>query len=167
MTLSKTRYLKPILIIALLMVMAFSVVGCEDLGLAPPPAPAAEEEPKEVKPATFIGSADRAVLAVYEHLLSQAESYEAKNYLADFSTASDNWSADSELLKDGTSFWYVVVDMTGAEEWEGESYWQQAGWFVYQNGKIIPSDRLQANALRIEADLQELSPSPEEHEATQ
>ena len=166
MTLLKTSYLKPVLIIALLMVMAFSVVGCEDLGFAPPPAPA-EEEPEEIKPPTFIGSADRAIFAVYEHLLSQAESYEAKNYLADFSAISDNWSADSELLKDGTSFWYVVVDMTGDEEWEGKPYWQQAGWFVYQDGKISPSNRLQANALRIEADLQELSPPPEEHEATQ
>ena len=167
MTLLKTRYLKPALIIALLIVMAFSVVGCEDFGLTPPATPAAEEEPEEVKPATFIGSTDRAILAVYEHLLSQAESYEAKNYLADFSAISDNWSADSELLKDGTSFWYVVVDMTGAKEWEGESYWQQAGWLVYQDGRIIPSNRLQANALRIEADLQELSPPPEAHEATQ
>ena len=166
MTLLKTRYLKSVLIIALLMAMTFSVVGCEDFGLAPPTTPA-EEEPEEVKPPTFIGSADRAILAVYEHLLSQAESYEAKNYLADFSATSDNWSANSELLKDGTSFWYVVVDMTGAEEWEGKPYWQQAGWIVYQDGKIIPSNRLQANALRIEADLQELSPPPEEQEETQ
>ena len=167
MTLLKTSYLKPVLTIALLMVMAFSVVGCEDLGFAPPAAPATKEAPEEVKPATFIGSSDRAILAVYEHLLSQTESYEAKNYLADFSATSDNWSAKSELLKDGTSFWYVVVDMTGAEEWEGKPYWQQAGWFVYQDGRIIPSNRLQANALRIEADLQELNPPPEEQEATQ
>ena len=167
MTLSKTRYLKPVLAITLLIVMVFSVVGCEDLGFPPPVAPAVEEEPEEVKPTNFIGSTDKAILAVYEHLLNQAESYEAKNYLADFSTISDNWSANSELLKDGTSFWYVVVDMSGAEEWQGESYWQQAGWFVFQDGRIIPSNRLQANALRIEADLQELSPSPEEPEETQ
>lgn len=167
MTLSKSRYLKPVLAIALLIVMVFTVVGCEDLGFPSPVAPAAEEEPEEVKPIAFIGSTDKAILAVYEHLLNQAESYEAKNYLADFATVSDNWSADSELLKDGTSFWYVVVDMSGAEEWQEESYWQQAGWFVFQDGRIIPSNRLQANALRIEADLQKLSPSPEEPEEAQ
>ena len=57
--------------------------------------------------------------------------------------------------------WYIVVDMTGIEAWEERPYWQQAGWFVLQDGKVIPSHRLQANALRIEADLQELSSKPE------
>ncbi|MFC1931311.1 hypothetical protein ACFLXJ_03830 [Chloroflexota bacterium] len=156
MTFSIRSYLKLFLIITLLVVMILTATGCQDFGTFPQPE-VPQEEPEEVAPSTFITSEDRAVLAVYEHLLSLAENYEAKDYLAEFSTTSDNWSAKSELLKDGTSIWYVVIDMTDIEDWEGRLYWQQASWFVYKNGKVIPSNRLEANALRIEADLQELS----------
>ena len=110
------------------------------------------------------------MLAVYEHLLSQAESYQAKVYLADFYTTCDNWSARSELLKDGTGLWYVTVDMTDVVGWREKPYWQQASWLVVKkDGKVIPSNRFQANALRIEADLQELSlqPKPSAAEATE
>ncbi len=93
-------------------------------------------------------------------MLSLSESHDAKAYLAEFSAASDNWSAQSELFKDGSSIWYVKVDMSGAENWQEKPYWQQASWFVYKDGRVIPSNRLQANALRIEADLQELSLPP-------
>ena len=156
----KRRYLKSVLVISLLVVMVLTATGCEDFGTFPAPEPP-EEKPEEVVHPTFINSEDRAILAVYEHLLSLAESHEAKTYLAEFSAASDNWSAKSELFKDGTSIWYVQVDMTGVEAWEEKPYWQQASWFVYRDGKVIPSNRLQANALRIEADLQELSLQPE------
>jgi hypothetical protein len=156
----KKKHLKPILIIVLITVLILTITGCEDFGTFPASEPPAEE-PEEPAPTTFINSEDRAILAVYEHLLSLAESHEAKTYLAEFSAVSDNWSAKSELFKDGTSIWYVVVDMTGAEAWEERPYWHQASWFVYQDGKVIPSNRLQANALRIEADLQELSLPPE------
>ena len=156
MTFHRMRYLKLFLIITLLVVMVLTTTGCEDFGTFPTPE-LPQEKPEETTPSTFINSEDRAVLAVYEHLLSLAESYEAKDYLAEFSTTSDNWSAKSELLKDGTSIWYVAIDMTGIEDWEERPYWQQASWFVYKNGKVIPSNRLQANALRVEADLQELS----------
>jgi len=149
------RYLKSALFISLIALLLIPISGCEDFGQFPTPQ---EEKPKlEETPSTFITSEDRAILAVYEHLLSLAESYEAKKYLAEFSAASDNWSARSELFKDGSSVWYVVVDMSGVEEWKERPYWQQAGWFVYRDGRVIPSNRLQANALRIEADLQELS----------
>ena len=160
MTNWKRRYLISVLIITLLTVLVFTVTGCEDFGTFPAPEPP-EEKPEEVAPPTFINSEDRAILVVYEHLLSLAESHEAKTYLAEFSAVSDNWSAKSELFKDGTSIWYVLVDMTGIEKWDQRPYWQQAGWFVYRDGKVIPSNRLQANALRIEADLQELSFQPE------
>ncbi|MFQ5997093.1 MAG: hypothetical protein ACE5KP_05665 [Dehalococcoidales bacterium] len=153
------RYLKFGLIVTLLVVLVLIAIGCEDFGQFPPPE-TPKEEPEKPAPTTFINSEDRAVLAVYEHLLSLAESHEAKTYLAEFSAASDNWSAKSELFKDGTSIWYVQVDMTGVAVWEEKPYWQQAGWFVYQDGRVIPSNRLQANALRIEADLQELSLQP-------
>lgn len=154
------RYLKFVLIATLLVVMVLPATGCEDFGTFPAPEPPGEE-PKEVVPPTFITSDDRAVLAVYEHLLSLAESHEAKTYLAEFSAASDNWNAESELFKDGTTIWYVVVDMSGAAAWEGRPYWQQASWFVYRDGRVVPSNRLQANALRIEADLQALRLQPE------
>ena len=154
----KRRYLKPVLIITLLVALLLTATGCEDFGTFPPPEP--PEEKPEVAHPTFINSEDRATLAVYEYLLSLAVSHEAKTYLAEFSAASDNWSATSELFKDGTSIWYVQVDMTDVAAWEEKPYWQQAGWFVYRDGKVIPSNRLQTNALRIEADLQELSLPP-------
>lgn len=147
--------------LVMLLATAITTAGCEDYTFPAPETPA--KEPEKPVSTTFINSADRAVLAVYEHLLSLAESHEAKTYLAEFSAVSDNWSAKSELFKDGSSIWYVKVDMSGVAGWKEKPYWQQAGWFVYQDGRVIPSNRLQANALRIEADLQKLSlpPSPE------
>lgn len=160
MTPFRTKFLKATLIIALLVASVLSVTGCQDFGQFPPPELPAEE-PKETVPSTFITTEDRAILAVYEHLLSQALSHEAKGYLAQFYAVSDNWSARSELYKDGTTIWYVLVDKAGVETWQERPYWQQASWFVYRNGRVIPSNRLNANALRIEADLQELSSQPE------
>jgi len=155
------HYISFILII-MLMAMALTASGCQDFGTFPTPEPPAQQPEKPVS-TTFINSGDRAVIAVYEHLLSLAESHEAKDYLAEFSAVSDNWSANSELFKDGSSVWYVAVDMSTVENWQEKPYWQQASWFVYQDGRVIPSNRLQANALRIESDLQELSsPPPEE-----
>jgi len=156
-------YLKPILIISMLAALALIVTGCEDFGQWPPPEPSESEEKTEVEapPPITITTDDRAILAVHEHLLSQAESYKAKTYLADFYATCDKWSASSELLKDGTIVWHVVVDMTSIEAWEERPYWQQAGWLVFRDGKVMPSNRLKANALRIEADLQELSLKPD------
>jgi len=147
--------------IILFSAVVLTASGCQDYTFPTPEQPSSEPE----KPAStaFINSGDRATLAVYEHLLSLAVSHEAKDYLAEFSAASDNWSAESELFKDGSSVWYVMVDMSGVANWQEKPYWQQAGWFVYQDGRVIPSNRLQANALRIESDLQELSlPLPAE-----
>ena len=161
MTLSnwKIRYAKPALVIALLALLLLAVGGCEDFAQFSPPEP--EAKPEEEVPTTAIRSEDSAILAVYAHLLSPAQSHEAKVYLADFYSTCDNWSAETELFKDGTSVWYVLVDMTGVEKWEWTSHWQQASWFVFKDSKVIPSNRLQGNALRIEADLQELSLTPE------
>ena len=144
--------------IILLSAVVLTASGCQDYTFPTPEQPSPEPE----KPAStaFINSGDRATLAVYEHLLSLAVSHEAKDYLAEFSATSDNWSAESELFKDGSSVWYVTVDMSGVANWQEKPYWQQAGWFVYQDGRVIPSNRLQANALRIESDLQELSLPP-------
>ena len=152
------RHYASLTVIIMLLAAVITASGCEGLTFPTPEEPSTEPE----KPAstTFINSGDRATLAVYEHLLSLAVSHEAKDYLAGFSAASDNWSAESELFQDGSSVWYVTVDMSGVGNWQEELYWQQAGWFVYQDGRVIPSNRLQANALRIESDLQELSLPP-------
>jgi len=138
-----------------LLAMAFFAVGCEDFGTFPTPEPT--REPTVQPPSRFINTADRATLAVYEYLLELAESHEAKQYLAEFYTVSDNWSARSELLKDGTTVWHVEVDMSGVSPWTENRSWQQAEWLVYTDGRVVPSNRFDANALRIEADLQELS----------
>jgi len=155
------------MLIILLAVLTLTVTGCADFGFPPPQSPEPEEKTEVVKaPPTVITTEDRAILAVYEHLLSQAESYQAKVYLADFYATCDNWIAELELLKDGTSLWYVTVDMTDVARWREEPYWQQACWLILKkDGKVIPSNRFQANALRIEADLQELSLPPEPSEA--
>ena len=151
------KHLMPILIIALLTGLVWTVTGCEEFGQFPAPSPP-EEEPEKAAPPTVISTDDRAILTVYNHLLSQAESYKAKVYLADFYATCDKWSAKSELFKDGSSVWHVVIDMTEVEVWKERPHWQQASWFIFQDGEVIPSNRFQANALRIEADLQELSP---------
>ncbi|MFC2066663.1 hypothetical protein ACFLUO_06390 [Chloroflexota bacterium] len=157
------RYTKLVLVTALLVALLGMASGCEDFGQYPPPSPPAEKpEPEKVADPLVITTGERAILAVYEHLLGQAESYKAKAYLAEFYAACDNWSAGTERFKDGSSMWYVVVDMTDSETWELRPYWQQASWFVLKDGKVMPSNRLQANALRIEADLQELSLKPEQ-----
>ncbi len=157
----KKRVLKPALAISLLAVLILAVTGCAELGL--PPLQPAETDEATTEPAalpTTITTEDRAILAVYEHLLGQAESYQARDYLADFYATATKWSASSEFLQDGTSIWVVVVDMTGVGLPEDRAYWRQASWFVLQDDRIIPSNRLQTNALRIEADLQELSLQP-------
>ncbi|MFC2001687.1 hypothetical protein ACFLUZ_04180 [Chloroflexota bacterium] len=156
------RYIKPILIVALLAALLGTVTGCEDFSQYPPPSPPAEKpEPEKAPSPTTISTGDQAILAIYEHLLSKAESHEAKIYLAEFYTVCDNWSAETERFKDGSTILYVLVDMTGSEQWGWKPYWQQASWIVSRDGGVIPSSRLQANALRIEADLQELSLQPE------
>ena len=152
------RYIKPVLMISLLALLALTTIGCEEFGFPPLESPASEEEARVEAPPTTIGTNDRAILTVQIHLFSQAESYKAKAYLADFYAARDSWNAESTVFKDGTSAWYV--ETTGSGVAAERPYWQQASWLVFQDGTVMPSDRLQANALRIEADLQELSLQP-------
>jgi hypothetical protein len=159
---SVKRYLRPVLIISLLGGLALTAIGCEDFEQWEPTQYTEEEEKvAEETPATrAIATEDKAILAVYKHLLNEAESYEAKAYLADFYTTRGEWSAETELLKDGTSIWHVVtgIKMVGEED---RLYWQQASWFVLPDSSVIPSYRFEANALKIEADLQELSLQPD------
>jgi hypothetical protein len=156
-------YIKPILVIALIAALLGTFTACEDFGYPPASTPEETPEPEPVKvtPTTATTTKDAAMLAVYEYLLSQAESYEAKIYLADFYANCDNWSVESEFFKDGSGTWYVVVDMSNIEDWELRPHWQQASWLVFKDGEVVPSNYFQANALRIEADLQALSPKPE------
>jgi len=162
MSLSKSTkcYIKLILAsLALLTGLMWAGIGCTGFDQWTSPTSPPAEEPAEVEepsPAT-VTTEDKAIMVVYEHLLIQAESYQAKAYLADFYTACDNWSADSELLKDGTIIWNVKVDMTSVAVWTENSHWRQATWFILEDGKAVPSNHFKANALRIEADLQELS----------
>lgn len=151
-------YIKPVIIITLIAMLAWAIMGCEGFdwsGSSSTQKPT--EETQTTTASAVIKSDDRAILAVYEHLLSQAEGYEAKLYLARFYEVCDKWSATTELFRDGTSAWHVVLDMTSESVWTERSYWMRASWFVFQDGEVIPSQRLQANALKIEADLQELS----------
>jgi hypothetical protein len=158
------KLIKPVLIIALLAALLLSFTACEDMGFPPPSTPTTPEEapPEQAASPTVIMTKDAAMMAVYQKLLSQAESYEAKMYLADFYASCDNWTAVSEYFKDGSSTWYVTVDETDNEDWELRPYWQQASWFVFKDGKVVPSNHFQANALRIEADLQALSAEREQ-----
>lgn len=150
--------LKAVFVIAVLSALLVMVTSCEDM-FPTTTSPQETPQPEPVKPAsaTVINSKDAAILAVYERLLGEAEGYDAKVYLSDFYTTCDNWTAQSDYFKDGSGTWHVVVDMTAHEDWTYRPYWQQASWFVYKDGKVLPSNLFQANALRIEADLQALS----------
>lgn len=154
------KFVKPIFIIALLAALLGTFTACQELGYPSSTSPEETPAPAPVASSTVISTKDAALMAVHQRLLSLAESYEAKLYLADFYANSDNWSAEAEYFKDGSGTWYVVVDMTGSEPWELRPYWQQSSWFVLKDGKVVPSNHFRANALRIEADLQALSPEP-------
>ena len=157
----KKTYIAPVLVLTLLVALLGTFTACEELGYPSPSTPKEKPAPKEATTSTVIMTKDGAFLAVYQRLLSQAESHVAKIYLADFYATCDNWSTESEYFKDGSGTWHVVVDMTESETWEARPYWQQASWFVFKDGRVIPSHHLKANAVRIEADLQALSPKPE------
>ncbi len=152
--------IKLVIVISLLLTIILTVVSCEDMGFPGTTNTPDTNTPEESNTdgTTVISYKDAAIMAVYQHLLDQAGSPEAKIYLANFYTACDNWDAVSEYFKDGAGTWHVVVDMTQITKWEHESYWQEASWFVYRDGRVIPSNLFQSNALRIEADLQDLSP---------
>jgi hypothetical protein len=148
----KKRILASIIVISLLITVLLSATGCESLGLGGD----TETTTPTNEPGT-IDTAEEAELAVYQYLLAQAKSAEAKVYLADFYTICHNWDVQSEYFRDGSETWLVHVDMTGESNWEHKSYWQRAGWFVLKDGSVIPANLYQSNALRIEADLKELS----------
>jgi len=150
-----TYSMRLILLIALLVTLLGIIVACEDLGLSP--SENSEPESDEGTGLTIVNTKDAAILTVYRHLLAKAGSADAKTYLSDFYTACDNWDTEAEYFKDGSDVWHVTVDMTGELSWNLRSYWQQASWFILDNGEVIPSNLFEANALRIEADLQELS----------
>ena len=159
---SKFRLTKTLALAGLLLVLVFTFTGCDELGFPPPEAtsPAATPTPAEEpapKAKSLVTTADTAILRVYEHLLELAESHQAKDYLAEFYAMADNWAAETELFVDGSSLWYVSVDMTDESSWAGEAHWQEAGWYILQSGDVMPAERSSANALRIEADLQRLS----------
>ena len=162
-----TNSMRLILFIVLLAALLGTVVACEELGLSPSDNTEETTEPEstaESGPVTA-STRDAAVLAVYRHLLEIAVSNDAKEYLADFYAGCDNWYAESEYFKDGSEVWNVVVDMTDEPVWNLPLHWQQASWFILKTGEVIPSNLFQANALRIEADLQafivETSSQPE------
>ena len=146
----KKRILASIIGIFLLTAVIFTAAGCESLGLGGTTEPT-------TTPTGVVTTSEGAELAVYQYLLAQAESGEAKTYLADFYTYCDNWSTQSEYFRDGSETWLVAVDMTGESNWEHQSYWQHAGWFVLKDGSVVPANLYQLNALRIEADLEEMS----------
>lgn len=160
--------IKPLLLIIPLSLLALTITGCaEDFGCenfnqwspTTPTEPTAEVE--KPTPSKVITTADRAFLAVHEHLLTLAEGYQAKQYLADFYVSCEDWTAESVLFKDGTSVWYVYIEITNTAMLTEEPYWEEASWLVFEDGKVIPARLSQANALRIEADLQQLSMQPE------
>ena len=161
-----TTSIRLLIFIALLAALLGTVFACQDLGLTSSgdTETTAPESTTQSGPIT-VNTEDTAVLAVYRHLLEKAVTDEAKSYLADFYTACNNWSAEAEYFKDGSQVWNVVVDMTDEPVWDFPAYWQHASWFILKNGEVIPSNLFEANALRIEADLQAFtpdSPSPSE-----
>jgi len=158
----KKNLVIPILIVVMLAAMLTVFTSCEGMGFpSTTPQETPEPEPAKTVSSTDVNSREAAILAVYQQLLELATGYEAKIYLSDFYTTCDNWTAQSDYFRDGSSTWHVAVDMTAHEDWTYRPYWQQASWLVFKEGKVIPSNLFQANALRIEADLQALSPSPE------
>lgn len=139
------------------LLMAFSIVtaACEDVPGLPtaspsPPAPKAESR------RTLVLSEDRALLAVQEYLLLKATSARAKTYLTELYAAGGKWSGKGELLKDGTRVWNVMLETEDKADNQIKPCWRQASWTVFDDGKVLPTTKYGANALRIETDLQQL-----------
>lgn len=153
----KSKLIISMLVVSLLTVMLLLITSCQDLGLSGDTTP---ETTKATTGDTTVTTSDEAKMAVYQRLLAQAESYDAKIYLSDFYTYCTNWNVQSEYFKDGSDIWLVEVDMTAESTWDHNPYWRHAGWFVYRDGKVVPSSLFEVNALRIEADLQSLSTVP-------
>ena len=154
------RYVISIVMTSLLILLVWSATACTYPDQWQPPAQPTAEKPAETAVSRgAIKNEDAAILAIYRYLLDIAQSHRAKAYLAEFYTRCDKWSAESELLKDGTSVWYVKIDMTAVKDWKERPHWQQASWMILKDGTVLPSNRFQANALRIEADLLELNQS--------
>ena len=77
------KLIRPILIIALLGALLGTFTACEELGYPPTtPEEKPEAEPAQVTSPTTISTKDTAMLAVYQQLLGQAKSYDAKIYLS-------------------------------------------------------------------------------------
>ncbi|MDZ4247456.1 MAG: hypothetical protein U1D67_10105 [Dehalococcoidia bacterium] len=139
-----------------LTICAVFLAGCQEIPgfTTPAPTPAAvKSEPKR----TLVLSEDKAMLVVQEYLLSKAVTAKAKTYLSEFYSSGLEWSARSELLKDGTRTWNVMLEAKDAKDDSIKLHWKQAGWVVFDDGRVLPSPQYNANALRIETDLQELS----------
>ena len=119
LTFWKNRLITSCLFAVLILALPGIFTACQDLGYPPPtPTPQAQPEPARIAGPTVIKNKDAALLAVYQRLLSLAESDEAKTYVADFYSSCDNWTASPEFFKDGSGTWYVVVDMTCVENQE-------------------------------------------------
>ena len=165
MKLTRKRIINTVLVVVLLIIVAGTLTACEDLGF-----PTTTSSPENSESGTnktdlkTFSTADAAILAVYRRLLTQADSYDARVYLADFYATCDNWSAEAEYFKDGSDTWHVVLDMTDEQGKDMRAYWRQASWWVFRDGSVIPSNLFEANALRIEADLQALCPGAETEE---
>ena len=76
-TIRKRKIITSVLILSLLTVMLLTVTACEDFLSG-----GNTEETTEVNDPSDISTAEEAELAVYRHLLEQADSPEAKLYLA-------------------------------------------------------------------------------------
>ncbi len=132
--------------------------ACEGVAGVPAPSPSAPAS-KGVAGGVSVLSEDRALLVVQEYLLSKATSAKAKNYLAELYSSGGKWSAKSELLGDGTRIWNVMMETEDKADSEIKSQWRIACWTVFGDGGVLPSPKFDANALRIETELQELSGS--------
>lgn len=143
-------------ILTLLMAVCTVFASCEDMTGFPTTSPTPAVPKVEIR-RTLVLSEDRALLAVQEYLLSKATSARAKTYLTELYAAGGKWSAKGDLLKDGTRTWNVMLETEGKTGVQVKPYWSQACWTVFDDGKVLPSPKYDANALRIETDLQQLS----------
>ncbi len=144
-------------LLAFLTVLTLFVVGCQEIGYPTPSGGSSSTTPSSGR-RTLILSEDRAVLAVQDYLLSKAVSAKAKTYLTDLYSSGAQWTAKSDLLKDGTRIYNVLITVDRADA-QVKPYWRKAGWTVFEDGKVLPSVEYEASALRIEADLQGLGSS--------
>ncbi|MBI2858617.1 MAG: hypothetical protein HYX90_06020 [Chloroflexi bacterium] len=143
-----------VLSLALLIVATGFLSACGSGAVSPPGSPGSSKTApasEYIYPGKLETDQD-AVAAVAAFLQSEARNNDAIRYLAEYSMVVEKRVA---RLSDDKQAWYVTFSMDARPDADqGEKpYWESAAWFVFRDGKVMPSTRQGGHATKILLDL--------------